>query len=54
MEIDPSNIELIKKRLATMRAADSVSGYFEYYRFTPNLKEIWQTEMPNRKQQKLI
>ena len=54
IEIDPLNIELIKKRLASLRAADDVSGHFDYYKFTPNLKKIWQIEKPDTKQQKLL
>jgi site-specific DNA-methyltransferase (adenine-specific) len=30
IEIDPAHVELIKKRLANLRAADNISGYFEY------------------------
>jgi len=42
IEIDPEHVKLIKKRLTSLRPADSISKYYDYYRFTPNLKEIWQ------------
>ncbi|MCW3983784.1 MAG: site-specific DNA-methyltransferase [Candidatus Bathyarchaeota archaeon] len=54
IEIDPLNIELIKKRLTNVREADDVSRYFEYYKFTSNLKQIWPLEKPDLKQQKLL
>jgi DNA modification methylase len=41
VEIDPANVEIIKKRLTSLRPADTVSKYYEYYRFTPNLRNIW-------------
>jgi DNA modification methylase len=41
MEIDPDYVEIIKKRLNLIRPSDNVSKYYSYYRFTPNLKEIW-------------
>jgi site-specific DNA-methyltransferase (adenine-specific) len=53
VEIDPAYVELIRKRLAILRSADNVSKFFEYYRFTPNLKKIWKTDEARDKQQKL-
>ena len=44
IEIDPTHVELIKKRLKTLRATDDVSRHYDYYRFTPNLKNIWKSE----------
>jgi len=44
IEIDPEYVKIIKRRLKLLRPSDSVSKYYEYYRFTPNLKEIWQRE----------
>ena len=44
IEIDPEYVEIIKKRLKSLRASDSVLPYYDYYRFTPNLKEIWPQE----------
>ena len=52
IEIDPSHVQLINKRLATLRTTDNISKYFEYYKFTPNLGKIWQTD--NGKQQSLV
>ncbi|MCJ7559738.1 site-specific DNA-methyltransferase [Candidatus Bathyarchaeota archaeon] len=54
IEIDPAHVELIKKRLKTLRAADDISSHYDYYKFTPNLKKIWQTEILTSEQQKLI
>jgi DNA modification methylase len=42
IEIDPNNVEIIKKRLNSIRPSDDVSKYYDYYKFTSNLKEIWQ------------
>lgn len=42
IEIDPKNVEIIKKRLKFPRPSDDVSKQYDYYRFTPNLKEIWR------------
>lgn len=53
IEIDPAHVELIKKRLYALREADSISSYYKYYRFTPNLEEIWQTTKAKGEQQKL-
>ena len=41
VEIDPEYVKLVRWRLRTMREADNVLKYREYYRFTPNLDEIW-------------
>jgi site-specific DNA-methyltransferase (adenine-specific) len=54
VEIDPSHVELIRKRLRLLRAADSISRYYEYYRFSPNLENIWQHEQRKGKQRKLL
>jgi len=54
IEIDPKNVEIIKKRLTFPRAADSVSKYYDYYRFTPNLKEIWQLRRVTTEQRSLL
>ncbi len=42
IEIDPKNVEIINKRLKFPRPADSVSKYLDYYRYTPNLRQIWR------------
>ena len=41
VEIDPDYVKLVRWRLRAMRKADNVLKYREYYRFTPNLDEIW-------------
>jgi len=41
IEIDPKNVELIEKRLAGKRVADSIGKHMRYYRFTPELDELW-------------
>ena len=43
IEIDPSYAQLIERRLQEQRQADSVLKYRSYYRFTPNLDQIWPT-----------
>jgi len=44
IEIDPKYVKIIKRRLESLRPADNISQYYNYYRFTPNLEEIWQLE----------
>lgn len=44
IEIDPNYVEVIKKRLKTISSADDILKYRNYYRFTPNLDEVWLTE----------
>jgi hypothetical protein len=44
IEIDPEYAEIIKMRLEHPRPADDILQYHNYYRFTPNLREIWQAE----------
>ncbi|MDF2955705.1 MAG: DNA modification methylase [Candidatus Alkanophagales archaeon MCA70_species_2] len=41
IEIDPFYVEVIKRRLKSIRPADNILRYRNYYRFTPNLDEIW-------------
>jgi tRNA G10 N-methylase Trm11 len=41
IEIDETNIEQIENRLSEMRKADLIEKYFESYKFTENLAEIW-------------
>jgi DNA modification methylase len=41
IEIDPEYIKIIEMRLKSPRPADSVLQYYDYYRFTQNLREIW-------------
>ncbi len=51
VEIDPAHVALIKKRLSVLRKADSISGYFDYYKYTANLPKIWQIQ--TQRQQKI-
>ncbi len=44
IELDPTNVAMIKWRLEVQREADSVLPLHAYYRFTPNLDEIWHAE----------
>jgi DNA modification methylase len=44
IEIDPGYVEVIKKRLKTISSADDILKYRNYYRYTPNLDEVWVTE----------
>jgi len=41
IEIDPNYVDLIKRRLEVIRSADDVSKYYEDYKFTPNLDDVW-------------
>jgi len=54
VEIDPNNVEIIKKRLTCPRPADGVSKYYDYYRYTPNLREIWQVKGDTTEQRSLL
>jgi len=44
IEIDPSYVKLIKERLNSLRPADNIMKYYNYYRNTRNLEEIWPAE----------
>ena len=46
IEIDPKNVEMIHWRLQEKREADSILPLRHYYRFTPNLDEIWASTLP--------
>lgn len=41
VEIDPKYARLIERRMSNPRPADDVLKFYEYYRYTKNLKEIW-------------
>ena len=41
IEIDGENIKCIENRLASLRTADSVEKFFENYRYTAGVEEIW-------------
>ncbi|XHH08866.1 MAG: DNA-methyltransferase [Candidatus Bathyarchaeia archaeon] len=53
IEIDPAHVELIKKRISTIRQADKISHLREYHQFTPNLSEIWTKVERSNGQSKL-
>lgn len=44
VEIDPEYIKIIENRLRYVRAADRVSQYSKYYKFTSELEKIWPGE----------
>ncbi len=52
LEIDPEYVKIIKKRLKALSPSDNISREYEYYRYTPNLKDIWQK--PNVVEQKKL
>ncbi|MCD5390509.1 site-specific DNA-methyltransferase [candidate division NPL-UPA2 bacterium] len=44
VEIDPDYVRIIASRLNDFRHADDIMKYYNYYRHTKNLKEIWRTD----------
>ncbi len=44
IELDPKNVEIIKKRLKMMRASDNVHRFYSKYIFTEDLDIIWYGE----------
>jgi len=44
IEIDPDYVKIIEMRLKSLRPADNIFQYYNYYKFTPNLREIWPAE----------
>ena len=53
VEIDPAHVELIKKRVNSIRQADRIDYLRKYYKFTHNLDEIWQKSKHLCEQHKL-
>jgi site-specific DNA-methyltransferase (adenine-specific) len=45
IEIDPSNADLIDKRLSIIRDADIIQKYYQDYSCTENISEIWGDEL---------
>lgn len=45
VELDPKNVACIRWRLGAHREADSILPLKHYYRFTPNLEQIWGEEV---------
>ena len=41
IEMDPINVSCIKKRFENFRISDDLLRYYDYYRFTENIREIW-------------
>jgi len=54
IEIDPRYVELIRKRLNVLRKADDISRYYDYYRFSPNFKEIWKSKSITTEQTRFL
>ena len=44
VEIDSENVKIIENRLNNLRCADDIMKYYNYYRYSPNLKDIWPAE----------
>ncbi len=44
IEIDPTNVSMIKKRISEIRKSDNILRYRSEYEFTENLDEIWPKE----------
>ncbi|MHC1565864.1 MAG: DNA-methyltransferase [Candidatus Syntropharchaeales archaeon] len=44
IEIDPAYVKIIEDRLMNPRRSDSILKFYEYYRYTKNLKTIWHAE----------
>lgn len=44
IENAPRNVQMIRRRLEVQRPADSIERWRHYYRFTPNLEEIWPVD----------
>ncbi|MDR0868858.1 MAG: site-specific DNA-methyltransferase [Planctomycetota bacterium] len=49
IEIDPQNVRCLKERLRKISAADSLAKYYDEYRCTENLAEIWGEEFCGEK-----
>jgi tRNA G10 N-methylase Trm11 len=44
IEIDPKYVKLIEERLECIGKTDDVSKFYDYYRFTPKIEEIWPVD----------
>lgn len=44
IEIDPDYVKIIENRLKYPRHSDNIFQYYNYYKYTENLKEIWCNE----------
>jgi len=54
IEIDPDYVKIIKNRLETLRPSDNIFHCYDYYRFTPNLREIWNPKKVITEQRRLL
>jgi DNA modification methylase len=54
IEIDPEYVKIIESRLESPRPSDSVTQYYDYYRFTNNLKQVWHPKSVITEQEKLL
>lgn len=54
IEIDPEYVKIVDMRLKFLRRSDSIAHYYQYYRFTPNLKAIWPLQEANVGQQEKL
>jgi len=54
IEIDPKYIEIIRNRLESLRPSDDIAKYYNYYRFTRNLREIWPVNNLVTEQRRLL
>ena len=50
IEIDSENVKCIESRLASARASDSVERFYEDYKYTENLAEIWGKSVSGKNQ----
>jgi DNA modification methylase len=46
VELDPSNVEAIRRRLTPIRKADRIEHFYQDYRYTKNLQSIWGNRVP--------
>ena len=46
IEIDPTNVDCIQKRLASIRNSDRITRFYDDYRHTENLDTIWGDIVP--------
>lgn len=44
IEVDAEYVKIIEDRLNHLRPADGIMKYYDYYRHTPNLRDIWSVE----------
>lgn len=54
IEIDPKNVEIIENRLKQIRRLDTLEKFRHYYRFTPELDNIWPTTNISIKKGELV